>query len=243
MLRERGSEADIIHVHDARAHTLAAMFADKPFVVSRRVAFPLQRGWLSKWKYRRAKRFLAVSHFVAEQLMSGGIAREKIDIVPDGVPMRKADDGTRGQQEFTAVALATRDRQKGRELVEAAAAMSKVPVRFSEDLDEDLARAAVFVYATRSEGLGSAALLAMSLGVPVVASRVGGLPEVVLDGYCGLLVENDAARIAEALQAMRENPDGTRSMGRNARRHVEANFTDKLLVERTLASYRRALET
>ena len=56
--------ADIVHAHDARAHTLAAIAARAPFVVSRRVAFPVKRSLLSQWKYRQAKRYLAVSQFV-----------------------------------------------------------------------------------------------------------------------------------------------------------------------------------
>ena len=45
----------------------------------------------------------------------------------------------------------------------------------------------MFVYITESEGLGSAVLLAMAAGTPVIASRVGGLPEAIEDGVNGLL--------------------------------------------------------
>ena len=56
--------------------------------------------------------------------------------------------------------------------------------------------AAILVYVTNSEGLGSGALLAMSAGIPVIASRIGGLPEVIRDGENGLLVENDETAIS-----------------------------------------------
>ena len=52
----------LVHAHDARAHNLAA-FLGKPFVVSRRVAFPVQRTPWSQWKYARATHYLAVSEF------------------------------------------------------------------------------------------------------------------------------------------------------------------------------------
>ena len=57
-----------------------------------------------------------------------------------------------------------------------------------------LHEAGFFVYITHSEGLGSGALLAMSAGVPVIASNVGGLPEAIRHGENGLLVENDRAK-------------------------------------------------
>ncbi len=77
---------DLVHAHDARSHSLAA-FSRAPLIVSRRVAFPLQRTWLSRWKYRRATRFIAVSQHVAGILSEAGIARERIDVVYDGVPL------------------------------------------------------------------------------------------------------------------------------------------------------------
>ena len=74
------------------------------------------------------------------------------------------------------VALSLEDPAKGRDLVERAAVAAGVPIVLSQDLNADLQNASLFLYISRSEGLGSAALLAMSLGVPVIASRVGGLP-------------------------------------------------------------------
>src|SRR5580698_418904 len=64
---------DLVHAHDARSHTLAALFSRVPFVVSRRVAFPVRRSAASRWKYRRASLFLAVSQHVAAQLRNAGI--------------------------------------------------------------------------------------------------------------------------------------------------------------------------
>jgi glycosyltransferase involved in cell wall biosynthesis len=99
----------------------------------------------------------------------------------------------------------------------------------------------MFVYITRSEGLGSAALLAMSMGVPVIASRIGGLPEVIEDGVSGVLVENDAAEIASAMKRIVKDSLQARSLIENAKARVAARFTPRHLVAATLASYRRAL--
>lgn len=74
---------DLMHAHDAHGHTLAAIVRGAPLVVSRRVAFPVG----SRWKYGRARHYLAVSQFVKEVLMQGGVAEEKISVVYDGVPL------------------------------------------------------------------------------------------------------------------------------------------------------------
>ncbi len=236
----RSRYAEVVHVHDARSHTLAAVGSQRPFVVSRRVAFPVSPNLLSKWKYGRARRFLAVSEFVAGELRRAGVPAAKIDVVYDGVQIttcRAKESAARDQ----VVALASRDPEKGRDLVEQAAAMAKTPVLFSDHLATDLPGASLFLYITRAEGLGSAALLAMSLELPVIASRVGGLAEIVVDGYTGLLVDNDAAAISEAILKLMGDPEIARALGRNGRTRVEQNFTAKHLVTSTLDSYRRAL--
>ncbi len=69
----------------------------------------------------------------------------------------------------------------------------------------------MFLYITHKEGLGSAALLAMASGVPVVASRVGGLPEIVDDGGTGFFVENHPEAIAARMRLLAE--DGGRAAG------------------------------
>ena len=78
---------DMVHAHDARSHALAAMFRRAPLVVSRRVAFPLHTDLLSRHKYARADRYLAVSHHVAGVLAAGGVPPGKIEVIYDGVPL------------------------------------------------------------------------------------------------------------------------------------------------------------
>ncbi|HEY7303768.1 MAG TPA: glycosyltransferase family 4 protein [Bryobacteraceae bacterium] len=232
-------EADILHVHDARAHTLAAIASRRRFVASRRVAFAVGGSPLSQWKYARARRYLAVSHFVAEQLTRGGIPDEWIDVIYDAIEPTEVSD--EWSPSHPAVVLASRDPQKGRDLAVQAAAKAQVELLLSDALAEDFRRASMFVYITRSEGLGSAALLAMSMGVPVIASRTGGLPEVIEDGVSGLLVENETSEIAAAMQRILHDSQQARLLIENAKARVAARFTPDHLVAATLASYRRAL--
>src|ERR1700733_12323344 len=83
----------VVHAHDARSHTLAALFSRVPFVVSRRVAFPVRDSAISRWKYRRPALFLAVSRHVATQLRDAGVEERRIEVVYDGVavPEQPAD--------------------------------------------------------------------------------------------------------------------------------------------------------
>ncbi|HMF74356.1 MAG TPA: glycosyltransferase family 4 protein [Bryobacteraceae bacterium] len=234
----------IVHAHDARGHTLAAIAARRKLVVSRRVAFPVKRGVASRWKYSRAARFLAVSHFVAGQLEKSGVRREIIDIVFDGIDL-EGHMGVASQaswnSQFPAVALGSADPQKGRDLVDRAAHLAGIPIVFSTDLERDFQRASMFVYITRSEGLGSAALLAMRMGVPVIASRVGGLPEVIEDGKSGILVQNDSTQLASVMQSLQADPARALAFIEQGRRRIADLFSGRHLVQRTLASYGRAI--
>lgn len=230
---------DLVHAHDARAHTIAAVASRRKFVVSRRVAFPLAKSVATFWKYHRAERFLAVSEFVAKQLERAGICREKIDVVYDAV--QSEETAREWRAEYPIVALASRDPQKGRDLVEQAMEIAGVRVVFSKNLPEDLRQASMFLYITRSEGLGSAALLALSMGVPLIASRVGGLTEVFEDGVSGISVSNEAPAIAQAIHRILEQPAFAHALIEKGRERVQQRFTVKHLVQRTLSSYGRAL--
>jgi glycosyltransferase involved in cell wall biosynthesis len=230
---------DLVHAHDARAHTLAALASRVPFVVSRRVAFPISTSFASRWKYGRAARFLAVSKFVAGRLEATGIPANKIDIVYDAIDA--SSPASEWDPQGPVVALATSDPQKGRDLVERAAEIARIPIAFSTNLSKDLAHASLFLYISRSEGFGSAALLAMSRGVPVIASGIEGLLETFEDGVSGLAVENDPAAIAAAIERVRRSPELGQALVENAHQRVVERFSTQHLLAATLASYRRAL--
>jgi glycosyltransferase involved in cell wall biosynthesis len=234
---------DLVHAHDARSHTLGAMVGaggrgpgaggrHGRLVVSRRVAFPVR----SRWKYRHCRTYLAVSEFVKSILVAGGVPEEKIAVVYDGVPLLEPARGS----SVVAPANAS-DPRKGAPLAVEAARLAGVELKLSTDLERDLRDAAVLVYITHSEGLGSGALLAMSAGVPVVASNVGGLPEIIRHGENGLLVENTPQAIAAAVRQLLDNPALARRLGDAARRTVMERFTVDHMVRRTMEVYREVL--
>jgi len=92
---------------------------------------------------------------------------------------------------------------------------------------------------SRAEGLGSAALLAMANGRPVVASRVGGLPEVVEDGLTGWLVPSDSADgLASAVNDALRNSARVAELGKAARARA-CQFSAAIMVGRTEKLYRQ----
>lgn len=89
-----------------------------------------------------------------------------------------------------------------------------------------LREAWVLALPSHAEALPMAVLEAMALGVPVVASRVGGIPLAVREGEDGLLVEpHDVPALAEALLRLLQDAELRRRMGASAREHVQQRFS------------------
>jgi glycosyltransferase involved in cell wall biosynthesis len=104
------------------------------------------------------------------------------------------------------------------------------------------ARADAFVHATRYEGSSLVTLEAMAHGLPVVATRAGGIPDKVADGETGRLVSpGDVAALAAALEAVLADPARAKAMGARGRARLHARFSSAALIGRTLALYEELL--
>jgi N-acetyl-alpha-D-glucosaminyl L-malate synthase BshA len=108
---------------------------------------------------------------------------------------------------------------------------------------EHLQRADVFLLPSELESFGLAALEALSCGVPVVASRIGGLPEVVSDGETGFLHPvGDIEAMAQSVLRLLRDPALHSRMSRAARASAEASWPIEPIVARYETYYRQVLE-
>jgi len=111
-----------------------------------------------------------------------------------------------------------------------------------ENIAEQLRDIDIFVLPSRNEGISNTILEAMATGLPVVATRVGGTPEIVLDGTTGILIDgDDISGLTLAILKYVEDPDLRRRHGLAAREHVRANFSLGVMVTRYLDVYRHSL--
>jgi glycosyltransferase involved in cell wall biosynthesis len=105
-----------------------------------------------------------------------------------------------------------------------------------------LTRADVFAHTSRWEGFGIVLLEAMLAGLPIVATRVSAVPEIVVDGKTGLLADpGDAPAIASHLLALLDNTERSTALGLAGRERARREFSVDRMTDRTVVVYRGAL--
>lgn len=110
------------------------------------------------------------------------------------------------------------------------------------EMPEWYRRAHVVAMPSLVEAISLSALEGMATGVPVVASRVGGLAELVLDGETGVLVPpRDPESLADALQMLEADADARHRLAQSARREVERQYSWDHVAAETAAVYRNAM--
>lgn len=110
------------------------------------------------------------------------------------------------------------------------------------DLGSLIAAMDIFCFPSPIEAFALVLLEAMALGKPVVASRAGGLPEIVVDGETGLLVEPaDPEAIASALSVLLVDPQRAVSLGRAGKERVRRHFSAERMAVQTEEVYREAI--
>jgi glycosyltransferase involved in cell wall biosynthesis len=143
--------------------------------------------------------------------------------VPSTRLMLVGDGPDRGMLEALAVSLGVSDRVR--------------MTGETTDVAGHLVAADVVVVPSRNEGMGRVVVEAMALGVPVVATAVGGIPAVVVDGECGRLVEpDDVAALAAALVELARDAGLRRKLGDGARERAE-HFSTEVANAKLLALY------
>lgn len=109
----------------------------------------------------------------------------------------------------------------------------------TRDVDQELADASALVAATHFDAFPRSVVLAMRAGLPVVATRVGGISEAVAHGQTGFLVErSDVDKLALALRCLIGSPGLRGELGARGRREYLRRFTFERVFEHTLSVYR-----
>jgi N-acetyl-alpha-D-glucosaminyl L-malate synthase BshA len=111
------------------------------------------------------------------------------------------------------------------------------------DIEDYLQAADLGLFASDSESFCLSILEAMCFSCPSVATRVGGIPEVVEDGVSGVLVSpGDAAALARAVETAISNPAHRKALGQAARHRARSHFSADIIVPRYEAIYRRVCD-
>lgn len=112
---------------------------------------------------------------------------------------------------------------------------------FRKDVGNFLKSYDIFVHASYLEGLGTSILDAQSVGLPIIATQTGGIPEIIVHEKTGILVPpRDSRSLADAICDLAADADMRKKLGAAALRSVE-NFSIENTVERNIAMYKAML--
>jgi glycosyltransferase involved in cell wall biosynthesis len=112
---------------------------------------------------------------------------------------------------------------------------------FRADIATAMAAADLFLFPSRYEAFSLATIEAAACGLPIIASRINGTEDFIIEGQNGYFVPFDAEEIARTLRDLMENPDQLRRMGERACETVRDNYTWDRIAARTEAAYQRLL--
>jgi len=111
---------------------------------------------------------------------------------------------------------------------------------FREDIPQILSSLDIFVLSSKIEGMGTSIMDAMASSLPVVATRVGGIPKVVVDGETGLLVPpKNPEALAEAILRIYNNRELAERLGQKGHEVVHAKFSAEAMAAKIIKEYDR----
>ncbi len=210
---------------------------------------------------------IVLSEFARQRLIQAGFDPQRIAVLPNMVELGP-EPAERVPGDYVAFSGRVTPEKGIDVLLAAAAGMPEVPVRLAGDgpslsqlraeapgnarfvgrLDPDqmgaFYRGARFLVVPSKwfEGCPLVVSEAMSHGLPVIASRIGGLPEFVEDGVTGLLFEpGNASQLAERIRLLWDNPQLCRQMGAAGREKALRQYNEQLYYERLMAIYDSAI--
>jgi len=254
----RRVDADLLHAHWLPAGWVAAR-TGKPYIVQvwgTDVELARRAPQLARSVLRDARLVIAASTALAESARALGAG--EVRVIPSGIELPpEVGEEARPPEVLYAGRLSA---EKGiEELVQATAGMRLVvagdgPLRPrvpgalgfvpNDELQRLYARAAVVACPSRREGFGVACLEAMAHARPVLATAVGGLRDLVVDGETGLVVEpRDPRALRAALERLLADADLRRRFGAAGRRRAQERFSWPAVTDTTLDAYAGAIGT
>jgi glycosyltransferase involved in cell wall biosynthesis len=252
--RKAAGGADLIHAHWLQS-ALAARMTGKPYVVQlggTDVELARKVPGFGKAELQRARAVVCPSPALAAEATRLG-ARQ-VEVVPWGVDL-PAEVGEEADPPEILYAGRLSPEKGIAELVRAAEGLNLVvagdgPLRDQvpmargmlppDELAVLYARAAIVVFPSLREGFGVSCLEAMAHGRPVVASGVGGLLDLVVNGETGILVEpGNIPALRSAIERLLADRDLRRRMGEAGRRRAAEHFSWDAMTRKTLDVYAR----
>jgi glycosyltransferase involved in cell wall biosynthesis len=211
--------------------------------------------------------FLALSEYAKGRLTDSGIGASSIDVLPNTfIPPGSSTDASQGEYIAFVGRIST---EKGIDTLMEASRLCGLPIRLAGDygampqlassapdnvsllgpldrekMDEFYRRARMLVLPSVCfEMCPLVVPEAMGYGLPVVASRIGSLPEMVADGDTGLLFEaGNAGQLADKLTTLWKDPDKCRVMGQAGRERALRLYGEDDYFERLLTVYQKAID-
>jgi glycosyltransferase involved in cell wall biosynthesis len=258
-VRRAARDADLVHAHWL-ASALVARLARRPFVVTLHgtgsagplsdLALARRAPWLVRFLLRPARAVICVSSPLAETMRAIGVADARW--IPNGVEL-PSPRVRRRRDRFVLYAGRLAAEKGIADLVAAADGLPLVvagdgPLRTlvpdalgfvpHDDLARLYERAAVVVVPSREEGMPLSLLEAMAHACPIVATSVGGIPQLVRHGRTGLLVPpRDPVALRAGIETLLTDPALGLRLGCAARSRVEALCSWDRIIDATLAAY------
>ncbi|MBW2713090.1 MAG: glycosyltransferase, partial [Deltaproteobacteria bacterium] len=263
----------LVHLHTGRATWLggiAAKLVGIPAITTRRMDRTVKTNWRNRFIYNSlVERAVAISPAVASCLRRGEVPDEKIVLIyssidptenralflPASLDRRKGIDillealrilALRPQALTPSLWIAGAGPEEAalRAQIEECQLQDQVSLLGQRDDVPDLLQACdIFVLPSRREGLGIAALEAMAAGKPVIASRVGGLGQAVLNEVTGILVNpEDPEVLADAIERLAHDPVLRQRMGDAGPARIRETFLAEGMVRSYEQLYARVLQ-
>jgi glycosyltransferase involved in cell wall biosynthesis len=232
------------------------------------VAATLAVGRARRTYSRRIGAYLALTEFQRDLLVQGGLPAAKIQVVPNFL---EPDPGVGDDPRSGFLFVGRLSEEKGLPTLVRAAALVPGTIRVAGEgpltplvqaasqkgdlnvlghldkaavLDQLRGATAMVLPSVWFEGLPVSVLEAYATGTPVIASRIGSLAEVVMDGVTGLLATpGDASDLADRLRWASQHPAEMRQMGSNARREYETKYRGGVHLNALLDTYQRLTES